>query len=74
MVCSEYKGNHYNRNFVPIIIVPLQIYVEKRLYIEIYFNEIYWETYLDLFSFSLLFQTFSNPGIFLANALSPAGK
>ena len=45
--------------------------VEERLYIEIYFNMCF---YLDLFSFSLLSLTFSNPGIFFETELSPAGK
>ena len=49
------------------------MYVEEQLYIEIYFN-MYMEFYLDLFSFSLLSLTLSNPGIFLDTALSPAGK
>lgn len=49
------------------------MYVEEQLYIEIYFN-MYMEFYLDLFSFSLLSLTLSNPGIFFDTALSPAGK
>ena len=49
------------------------MYVEEQLYIEIYFN-MYMEFYLDLFSFSLLSLTLSNPGIFFDTELSPAGK
>ena len=49
------------------------MYVEEQLYIEIYFN-MYMEFYLDLFSFSLLSLTLSNPGIFFETELSPAGK
>ena len=49
------------------------MYVEEQLYIEIYFN-MYMEFYLDLFSFSLLSLTLSNPGIFFETELSPVGK
>ena len=52
-----------------------KVIILYQLYMPSYFLGTFTEyPYLDLFSFSLISFSFSTPGIFLANTLSPAGK